>query len=58
MHKKLAAAIPVTKYERHMPVCPGHLDEERMWSNASENTMQSAWTLKEMKDAVLRGVSA
>jgi len=40
-----------------MLVCRGLLDAVRMWSNANENITQSDWTLKEMKDAVLREIS-
>jgi hypothetical protein len=56
-HKKLAAVILATKYERHMQVYRGLSGVVRMWSSASENTMQNAWMLKDMKDAVLKEVS-
>jgi hypothetical protein len=39
MHKKRVVVILATKSERHMRACLGLLEEERMLSNVSANTM-------------------
>lgn len=41
LRRSLGAAIPVTRFEKHMPASHGRLGEGRMWSNVNVNTMQN-----------------
>jgi hypothetical protein len=54
MPKKQGAVIPAMKYERLMLVSRGLLDEAKMSSSASGNTMEKDWTLSEKKDVELK----
>lgn len=57
MRRNQAAVTLATKFGKRMLVHLGLSDEERMSSNASASIMESDWTHRERRDAVLKGVS-